>query len=252
MARIINILIVEDDENSRRGLERVLNHYLAHKGVVILPAESLQSGLQMARLRAPGLAIVDLSLKDSKPEETLKSLHLFGCDVIVTSGIASGEMRNDIYRYGALDYVEKPIIFEVFVEKVSRALSRRFPESDFSEVQRHAQHDVTQKTIASGPQAAFAAAANSSSKWIRMVMPMAGCTLSVLIFFAGRIEGAYSAAQKKGAAEQAKVDHLGSIDAELKEIKEGNKDRDKVIRKVERNQVLLMAKSGISVPKDDD
>jgi DNA-binding response OmpR family regulator len=143
-----NILIVDDHEESIDALKRALNVYLKDKNLNVLPAHDLRTGLSIAHVRKPIAACcLDLRLPDSEPENTMKNIMLFGCPVMVVSGSGSVGTRKLASTHGAVDFIEKPIVPEVFIDKLTRILQRYDRESDYSEASHRVQSKLAQERI---------------------------------------------------------------------------------------------------------
>lgn len=157
MHRPLKILIAEDNEQARTLLGNLLRKFFPDKNLVIFPTGALKTALQFAHTRGPfDLGLIDMELEDAKPNETADAMPQLRCKALIAmSGVASAEARKHIRRCGdAVDYIEKPIIAEFFIDKVARALGRQTdknnPEADgdYAEVQIKAQRRLHERVTA--------------------------------------------------------------------------------------------------------
>ena len=118
------ILIVEDD----RSLADVLAYNLRQAGYDVLTASDGQDGLNRARLKSPGLVILDLMLPVMDGLEVCRALRADPTtrDILVLMLTAKGEESDQLvgFTLGADDYVTKPFSVKVLLERI-KALFRR-------------------------------------------------------------------------------------------------------------------------------
>ena len=121
------ILVVEDDERSRRLLRDVLQH----DGYQTLEAATAADALAHARAGRPALIIMDIQLPDGDGVRTLGELRrdpeTAGIRVVAVTAFA---MKADEERFRAAGfegYLTKPIDLAAFRQLVGR-LTGRIPE----------------------------------------------------------------------------------------------------------------------------
>lgn len=117
------ILIIEDNEKSRRLVRDVLVHY----GYVIIEAENGEEGIRKTKEHKPDLILMDMQMPVMNGYEATRILkndpdtkHIK--IVAVTSFAMLGD-REKIVEAGADDYIAKPINTRALPEKVKRLLS---------------------------------------------------------------------------------------------------------------------------------
>lgn len=125
MARI---LVIDDAEDIRRTLERLLVH-AGHE--VLLAADGAQ-GLRVWRERGADLVITDLHMPDKDGIETLVELRAFGPEVPVIA-ISGGDqtrrldLLGDAALLGAVATLAKPFTRDELLSAVALALERPRP-----------------------------------------------------------------------------------------------------------------------------
>lgn len=176
------LLIVEDAEQQRDLFERVVATYLGDR-VQVFKVDSRKAALTMHRTRGPfALVLLDLDLPDSKPEDTMECGALFGCPWLAISGVGGDELRKQAYDCGAVDFVEKPVVTEVLIDKISRALERYTDaKGPFAAVQRQAQHELAVRT-GRGDNARPSHWLNSTPALVGMIISIIALACTVFTF----------------------------------------------------------------------
>ena len=117
------ILVVEDDEKSRRLLDDVLRFH----GYAILAVESGELALREAPAFAPQAALLDIQLPGMNGFQLLESLRgLFGAlpVIAVTASVMSHD-RERILGAGFDAYIPKPVNIRQLLEILRAQLARR-------------------------------------------------------------------------------------------------------------------------------
>lgn len=115
------LLIVEDDP----VYERILRAHLRHLGDRVGEIEHagrIEDGLRLHRERAADVVLLDLTLPDSLPEQTLPRISEFvrgGATVLVLSALDDAESAQAARAAGALDFVDKG---DVSADRLAAAL----------------------------------------------------------------------------------------------------------------------------------
>src|SRR6266436_2133614 len=196
--RNCNILIAEDDPQQQFLLERAIKLYFKAKPVTVFTTDCLEEAINLERVSGPmAVSVIDLNLKDSDPEKTMKHfLHLGRC-VIALSGVVSGASIRECKRYGARDYVEKPVVTELLIEKIARFVDNMEPGHEFVDVQREAQAALTQKTAGAPPISAIQLTA-PLSRVARVVIPAVGVAATIVAATSGFVIGGWRTAVATG------------------------------------------------------
>ena len=121
------ILVVEDDERSRRLLRDVLQH----DGYRTVEAATIADALIRARANLPALVIMDIQLPDGDGVSALTELRLdSGTSAIPVVAVTAFAMKADEARFlaaGFDGYLTKPVDLAGLRKLVAR-LSGRTPE----------------------------------------------------------------------------------------------------------------------------
>ena len=118
------ILIVEDDEKSRKLFRDVLTH----EAYRLLEAESGEDGVRLAREQRPALVIMDIQLPGIDGIEALRQLRATPetqqIPIIAVTASAMTADRAKIIGAGFDGYQSKPISVRPFLAAVREALDR--------------------------------------------------------------------------------------------------------------------------------
>lgn len=119
------ILVVDDSSTNIVLLEAILNG----QGYEIETAQSVKEAYQIIRKETVNLILLDLLmpkvsgydfLKEIKSNNTTKDI-----PVIVVSATADPENKKKSIEMGALDFINKPIDIQVFINKVESILNKK-------------------------------------------------------------------------------------------------------------------------------
>ena len=116
------ILIVEDDEKSRR----LMSDVLTHQGYRILEAGSAEEGLEIVRRDHPALVLMDIHLPGMSGFEALREIRrdasIRATRVLAVTASVMGNDRNEIRDAGFDGFEPKPINLREFLRKVSNLI----------------------------------------------------------------------------------------------------------------------------------
>jgi CheY-like chemotaxis protein len=118
------ILIVEDDLSSRLYLNKILEK----TEVIALNAGDGQEALEMTMINPDiDIILMDIQLPVMDGYSTAKKIREFREDVIIIAQTAYGLMdeKEKIMNSGFDDYLIKPIISQVLIEKLKSNLARQ-------------------------------------------------------------------------------------------------------------------------------
>jgi DNA-binding NtrC family response regulator len=156
-----NILVVDDEI----GIRELLSEILADEGHVVLTADSAASARAMRQAEPPDLVLLDIWMPDTDGVTLLKEWAASGqltMPVIMMSGHATIDTASEAARFGALDFLEKPIAMSRLLSSVKSGLEHgRLAHG--AQTARHAVAPApvndAQEAADARPQAAFGAAA---------------------------------------------------------------------------------------------
>ena len=130
------ILIVDDDETTRRGLVALM----AGAGFVALPAGSFQEAIAILERDAPDLVITDIRLQGYNGLQIL-AMGTRPIPAIVVTGYPDSSIEADARKMGA-DYLLKPISPASLLALVQQKLEASAPNAIFSATRRYARKPV--------------------------------------------------------------------------------------------------------------
>jgi DNA-binding response OmpR family regulator len=252
MKEQIRLLVVEDHKESFKAVEKYIHIYFADKNVVIFHAPDLATALKMSRIRGPFAAcILDLLLPDSSIENTVKYIYEFKCPVFVVSGSGSTNSRKLALRLGARDYMAKPVVPEMFVDKLSRILQHSHPDEDYSGAAKRAQISIAQKVIAAEPE----------RPWWKRWEAIAATMTAIISFSLGHLESAWGFAIRTGAHQQETADNFANIQRDVKTLQEKSASTDMRLekffteqlsyqRRMDKDMARLLEKNGLNPSRD--
>lgn len=119
------ILVVDDSSTNIVLLEAILNG----QGYEIETAQSVKEAYQIIKKEAVDLILLDLLmprvsgydfLKEIKSNDATKDI-----PVIIVSAVADAENRKKSIELGALDFINKPIDIQFFIEKIETILKKK-------------------------------------------------------------------------------------------------------------------------------
>jgi len=113
-----SIVLVDDDENQRHGLTKVLQGW----GFIVQEAGSVEEATEKILNSPPTLVITDLVMPGAGGVDLLRAIRPdYNGSVIVLSGRGTIEKAVEAIKEGAEDFVEKPVNFpklRVLLEKI--------------------------------------------------------------------------------------------------------------------------------------
>jgi two-component system KDP operon response regulator KdpE len=120
-ARAPRVLVVDDEPQIVRALKVVLRE----AGFEAVPAESVAEALDLAAVRPPEAAIVDLVLPDGDGIELTSTLRKWSeMPILVLSAVGEEEQKVRALEAGADDYITKPFGTRELVARLNAALRR--------------------------------------------------------------------------------------------------------------------------------
>jgi two-component system, OmpR family, KDP operon response regulator KdpE len=121
------VLVCDDEPQILRALRVILRE----AGFEVLPAASASEALDLAAVRAPDAAIVDLVLPDGDGVEVTRHLREWSrMPIIVLSALGEEEQKVRALEAGADDYVTKPFGARELVARLQANLRRVEPAGE--------------------------------------------------------------------------------------------------------------------------
>jgi two-component system, OmpR family, KDP operon response regulator KdpE len=121
------VLVVDDEPQIVRALKVVLRE----AGFEAVPAETASEALDLAVVRPPDAAIVDLVLPDGDGVEVTRQLREWSkMPILVLSAVGEEEQKVRALQAGADDYITKPFGSRELVARLRAALRRTGPADE--------------------------------------------------------------------------------------------------------------------------
>jgi two-component system KDP operon response regulator KdpE len=119
--RAPRVLVVDDEPQIVRALKVLLRE----AGFEAVPAETVSEALDLAAVRPPEAAIVDLVLPDGDGIELTRSLRAWSAmPILVLSAVGEEEQKVRALEAGADDYITKPFGARELIARLNAALRR--------------------------------------------------------------------------------------------------------------------------------
>lgn len=117
------ILIVDDEENIRFTFKS----FLSDEGYEVETADSLQAGKKFLKEKEFDLVFLDILLGRESGLEILREVKERGlaCPVVMITGAPEVETAAEAVRYGAFDYIPKPVMQENLLRVTRMALEHK-------------------------------------------------------------------------------------------------------------------------------
>ena len=126
-ARPPRVLVVDDEPQIVRALKVVLRE----AGFEAVPAETASQALDLAAVRPPEAAIIDLVLPDGDGVEVTRMLRQWSeMPILVLSAVGEEEQKVRALEAGADDYITKPFGARELVARLQAALRRAAPTEE--------------------------------------------------------------------------------------------------------------------------
>lgn len=122
------ILVVDDDSNIRDGIIQILQDNLIFDFSVTQAGNGLE-GLQKIAEYHPVIVISDIKMKEHDGLWMLGILEQckIPCNTIILSGYDDYTLIRNSMKYGAVDYLLKPLNTQVFIELIQEIWATRLP-----------------------------------------------------------------------------------------------------------------------------
>jgi len=119
-----SILVVDDDEEERRGFRRPLQEL----GYLVIEAATGREAENVVRERFFDLMILDLSMPDEDGIELIRAIRteLPRLQVLAVSGFMRGSFLHIAKKLGATSVLQKPVSEDMLIGEVSSLLASAF------------------------------------------------------------------------------------------------------------------------------
>ena len=133
-----HVLVVEDEKESRLAAEKILK-----KQFTVSLVESASEALEIMKTFTPDVLLLETDMPEVSGFELLKSLQknaeMSNVPVIFLTTEYSQEVEVKGFKAGAQDFIRKPFVADIMIQRVSRVL-------ELSRLQKHLQEEVKRQT----------------------------------------------------------------------------------------------------------
>jgi PAS domain S-box-containing protein len=138
--KALRVLLIEDDLDTQANLRDILSL----DGHSILLAGTALDGRRIAKKQAPDVIILDRQLPDANADQLLPDLRELTPqgDIVIVTGFADIESTIAALRFGASDYILKPVNPDALRASLERIVQRRHIERELRSEQQFAERVV--------------------------------------------------------------------------------------------------------------
>jgi DNA-binding NtrC family response regulator len=142
----MKILCIEDDKNMLKLFEAMLKKVCLPNDEIFL-AENAEQGFDIVKTYSPDIIFTDMMLPDKNGIDLLKEIKEYknNIEVIVVTGEASIKSAVKAIKFGAYDYLTKPVNSEVMKKKISN-LRELISKNEFINEEMYAREITEEKT----------------------------------------------------------------------------------------------------------
>jgi signal transduction histidine kinase len=141
-------LLIIDDE---RAILEVLDIYLTSEGYEVITAENGKEGLEIFEKEGGGinLVITDIKMPEIEGLEVLRRIKAIDKDteVIVVTGHGDMDSAIESLKYGASDFINKPIRFEALILALERAKQKIAMSRQLKDYTKNLEQKIEERTL---------------------------------------------------------------------------------------------------------
>lgn len=123
MAQNKTVLIIDDSVTNVFLIESVLIEY----GYSVMTALSAAEAQIRLNKQKPDLILLDLLMPQVSGFDFIKQIkqtdNLADIPVIIVSAVTDGESIDEVLKLGAIEYIKKPVVLTVLIDKIETVLS---------------------------------------------------------------------------------------------------------------------------------
>lgn len=136
-----SILVVDDEEDIRENLKVVLET----EGYKVFDADSGEEAIKIFQNTKIDLVLLDLKMKGISGEETLKKIKELNSEtmVIILTGYATLDSSLEAIKYGAYDYLRKP----VSINEIKRLVFKAYDRWKLAMLVKHYNNELKQRYV---------------------------------------------------------------------------------------------------------
>jgi signal transduction histidine kinase len=142
---MFKVLIIDDEESTRRALGRTLRS----DGYHVLTAKDGKTGVELFTQEKPPIVLTDIKMPGIDGIEVLKRIKVVDneVEVIVITGYGDMDSAIAALKYGASDFITKPIRDEVLALALSRAREKIAITQELKSYTENLEHKVEEYTL---------------------------------------------------------------------------------------------------------
>ncbi|MBU0967942.1 MAG: response regulator [Proteobacteria bacterium] len=141
-------LLIIDDE---RAILEVLDIFLTSEGYEVITAENGKEGLEIFEKEGGGinLVITDIKMPEIEGLEVLRRIKAIDKDteVIVVTGHGDMDSAIESLKYGASDFINKPVRFEALLLALERAKQKIAMSSQLKDYTKNLEQKIEERTL---------------------------------------------------------------------------------------------------------
>ncbi len=123
MAQNKKVLIIDDSVTNVFLIESVLIEY----GYTVMTALSATEALVRLNKQKPDLILLDLLMPQVSGFDFIKQIkqssEFADIPVIIVSAVTDGDSITEVLKLGAVEYIKKPVVLTVLIDKIESVLS---------------------------------------------------------------------------------------------------------------------------------
>lgn len=122
----MKLLLVDDEEYSRDGIEKLVDDHCPDIDTIKTAADG-KAGVECAKQFLPEIVLADVKMPFMDGLEMCRQIKEFNpsCTFIIISGYADKEYLKSAIRLSAINYIEKPYLPDELIDTVNRAIKRQ-------------------------------------------------------------------------------------------------------------------------------
>ncbi len=119
----VSLLLVDDEV----GFTDILKKRISHRAIEVTATSSGAEAIQVLRRQDFDVAVLDLKMEDMNGIEVLKIFRKMApaMPVLMLTGHGSENSAREGIKFGAFDYLTKPVELEELIEKIREAAGQR-------------------------------------------------------------------------------------------------------------------------------
>ncbi len=119
----VSLLLVDDEV----GFTEILKKRISHRAIEVTATSSGAEAIQVLRRQDFDVAVLDLKMEDMNGIEVLKIFRKMApaMPVLMLTGHGSESSAREGIKFGAFDYLTKPVELEELIQKIREAARQR-------------------------------------------------------------------------------------------------------------------------------